>query len=137
NYVAGINQYISEARLDPTKVPAEYAAIGQPQGPADWKPTDVVATADVVGAIFGAGGGNELQSALGLEDARAKFGSRAGSRVWSDFRSAVDPEAPTTVVGHRFPYQIEPRHPRGAALPDPRSARALQRLEHAGTCADG
>src|SRR4051794_7684331 len=26
NYVAGINQYISEAKLDPTKMPAEYAA---------------------------------------------------------------------------------------------------------------
>ena len=33
-YVAGINQYISEARLDPTKMPGEYAAIGRPQGPA-------------------------------------------------------------------------------------------------------
>src|SRR3954452_1329232 len=31
NYVAGINKYIAEARLDPTKMPAEYAAIEQPQ----------------------------------------------------------------------------------------------------------
>src|SRR6059058_1107479 len=35
NYVAGINQYIAEARLDPATMPAEYAAIEQPQGPAD------------------------------------------------------------------------------------------------------
>src|SRR4051812_40791790 len=32
-YTAGINQYIAEARLDPSKMPAEYAAIGQAQGP--------------------------------------------------------------------------------------------------------
>src|SRR5437764_1644882 len=133
SYVAGINQYISEARLDPTKMPAEYAAIGQPQGPGDWKATDVVATADVVGAIFGAGGGNELQSALTLEDARTRFGSRTGSRVWSDFRSALDPEAPTTIVGRRFPYQIEPRHPRGVALPDRGSVRDFNGLNPAAT----
>ena len=29
NYVAGVNQYIAEARLDPTKMPGEYAAIGR------------------------------------------------------------------------------------------------------------
>ena len=33
SYVAGINQYIAEARLDPTKMPGEYAAIGRPLGP--------------------------------------------------------------------------------------------------------
>ena len=43
NYTAGVNQYIAEARLDPSKMPAEYAAIGRPHGPDDWKPTDVVA----------------------------------------------------------------------------------------------
>src|SRR3954454_15472668 len=92
NYVAGINQYIAEARLDPAKMPAEYAAIGRPQGPDDWKGTDIVATADVVGAIFGAGGGRELPSALVLEQAQRKFGKAAGTGVWQDFRSADDPE---------------------------------------------
>ena len=33
NYIAGINAYIAEAKLDPTKMPGEYAAIGQPAGP--------------------------------------------------------------------------------------------------------
>ena len=41
DYVAGINQYISEARTDPTKMPCEYAAIGKPL--EDWKVTDVIA----------------------------------------------------------------------------------------------
>src|SRR3954468_2732733 len=118
NYDAGINQYIAEARLDPTKMPAEYAAIGQPQGPADWKGTDVVATADVVGAIFGAGGGREVPSALVLGQAQKRFGKAAGRRVWQDFREANDPEAPTTTK-RRFPYQTAPKHPVGVAMPDP------------------
>src|SRR3954454_7868284 len=118
NSVAGINQYIAEARLDATKMPAEYTAIGRPQGPDDWKGTDVVATADVVGSIFGAGGGRELPSALVLEQAQKRFGKKRGRRVWHDFRSANDPEAPTTVK-RRFPYQAAPNHPIGVAVPDP------------------
>src|SRR3954469_6246572 len=125
NYVAGINRYIAEARLDPTKMPAEYAAIEQPQGPADWKGTDVVATADVVGSIFGAGGGRELPSALVLDQATKRFGRKAGRRVWHDFRSAEDPEAPTT-IRKRFPYEVTPRHPIGRALPDPGSVTELR-----------
>src|SRR4051794_9970748 len=124
NYVAGINQYIAEARLDPTKMPAEYAAIGRPQGPDDWKGTDVVATADVVGSIFGAGGGRELPSALVLEQAQKRFGSKQGRRVWQDFRSANDPEAPTTVK-KRFPYEVAPMNPIGVAMPDPGSVTDL------------
>src|SRR5207244_2742443 len=73
-YTAGINQYIAEARLDPMKMPAEYAAIGRPQGPEDWKVSDTVAAVTLVGAIFGNGGGRELLSALILEDAQARFG---------------------------------------------------------------
>ena len=38
DYVAGINQYISEARTDPTKMPYEYAAIGKPL--EDWLEAD-------------------------------------------------------------------------------------------------
>jgi acyl-homoserine lactone acylase PvdQ len=125
NYVAGINKYIAEARLDPQKMPAEYAAIGRPQGPDDWKPTDVTATAAVVGSIFGAGGGRELPSALVLQRAIRRFGRGRGRRVWRDFRSAEDPEAPTT-VRKRFPYQKPPRKPRGVALPDPGSITDLR-----------
>jgi acyl-homoserine lactone acylase PvdQ len=125
NYVAGINKYIAEARLDPTKMPAEYAAIERPQGPDDWKGTDVVATADVVGSIFGAGGGRELPSALVLQRAIKRFGRKRGRAVWHDFRSAEDPEAPTT-VRKRFPYEVPPKHPRGVALPDPGSVTELR-----------
>src|SRR5205085_10134043 len=79
SYVAGINQYIAEARLDPTKMPAEYAALGQTLQP--WKATDVVATASLIGAEFGGGGGREVQEAQLLQALEKRFGERGGRRV--------------------------------------------------------
>src|SRR5215217_6458071 len=120
NYVAGINRYIAEARLNPTKMPGEYLAIGRPQGPDDWKRTDLIAAASLVGG----GGGNELawsEVADALDD---RFGKRRGARVFRDFRAAEDPAAPVTVLGKkRFPYQVRPKRPRGVARPDPGSLR--------------
>jgi acyl-homoserine lactone acylase PvdQ len=121
NYVAGINKYIQEARLDPLKMPGEYAAIGRPQGPRDWKNTDVIATASLIGGIFGKGGGKELPAGLMFQDALRRFGRRAGRRVFRDLRTAEDPEAPVTVnPRRRFPYGVEPRRLRrgSTALPD-------------------
>jgi acyl-homoserine lactone acylase PvdQ len=120
NYVAGINKYIQEARLDVNKMPGEYAAINKPQGPDDWNERDIIATAALVGGIFGAGGGRELDSALVLQSLQKRLGRRAGRRAWSDFRSANDPEAPTTVVGKTFNYQKPPKRlAKGSlAMPD-------------------
>ncbi|HZO59483.1 MAG TPA: penicillin acylase family protein [Solirubrobacterales bacterium] len=117
DYVAGINQYISEARSDPTKMPYEYAAIGKPL--EDWQGTDVIATAALIGGIFGKGGGGELGSAVALEEARDRFGGAAGEQAWRDFRRQDDPEAPTTVKSGNgsFPYPTE-RGSAGVALPD-------------------
>ncbi len=127
DYIAGINQYISEARLDPTKMPGEYAAIGKPLGPTDWTCPDVVATASLIGGIFGKGGGRELDSALTLEQAQKHFGGKGGRRVWSDFRNANDPGAPTTVHHERFRYEVPPRkHAKGLALPDPGTVQNSQ-----------
>jgi acyl-homoserine lactone acylase PvdQ len=116
-YVAGINAYIAAARNDPTLMPGEYAAFGtQVQ---DWKGTDVIATASLIGGIFGKGGGRELRSALAMQAFEKRFGRRKGRRAWLDFRSKNDPEAPTTVDRTRFPYQTaSPFSKRGLALPD-------------------
>jgi acyl-homoserine lactone acylase PvdQ len=117
NYVAGINGYITEARLNPNKMPVEYAAIQKPL--EDWKLTDPIATASLIGGIFGKGGGREVESALVLEAARARFGQSAGMSVWRDFRRAEDPEAPTTVRGTSFPYEVPTGiNPAAVALPD-------------------
>jgi acyl-homoserine lactone acylase PvdQ len=121
-YVKGINAYIAEARLNPLKMPGEYAALLRPLGPEDWKVTDVIATASLIGGIFGKGGGRELDSALLLQEARRRFGgARPGRQVWRDLRSAEDPEAPVTVHGGtRFPYRVEPSPlaPGSLAMPD-------------------
>jgi len=128
NYVAGINQYIAEARLDPTKMPGEYAAIGRPLGPDDWKVTDLIATASLVGGIFGQGGGRELAEGDLLRAFTARFGKKKGRTLWEQFAAFDDPDAPTTVKGTRFPYQTKPRKRANGAevLPDPGSFKALE-----------
>jgi acyl-homoserine lactone acylase PvdQ len=132
NYLRGINAYIAEARINPLKMPGEYAAIGRPQGPTDWKAEDVVATAAVVGAIFGVGGGKEVEAAQALQAARARFGRRRGTAIWRAFRSVDDPSAVTTVRGTRFPYALPPKRPRGVALPDPGTVKPTELVEKAG-----
>jgi hypothetical protein len=131
HYLAGINAYIAEARLNPLKMPGEYAAIGRPQGPEDWKPEDVVATAAVIGAIFGVGGGEEIEGAHALQLARKQFGRQRGTRIWRAFRSLDDPEGVTTVIAKRFPYALRPKRPRGVALPDPGSVEPTELIEKA------
>jgi acyl-homoserine lactone acylase PvdQ len=107
NYVEGINEYIKEAGKDQSKMPGEYAAINK-AGPAPWNTRDIIATAALVGGIFGAGGGREVPSAQILQALQRRFGRAAGRGAWHDFRSADDPEAPTTVRGKRFNYQKPP-----------------------------
>ena len=123
SYVAGINAYIAEARLNPNKMPAEYAAFGK-SGPVDWKDTDVIAEASLIGGIFGRGGGQELLSAMFLTELEERFGRAQARRVWRDFRAKDDPEHTNTVIGKRFPYQTgSPFSKRGLALPDPGSVK--------------
>jgi acyl-homoserine lactone acylase PvdQ len=122
NYVAGINQYISEAQLDPSKLPAEYGLLGIPL--QQWKGTDVIATASLIGGIFGKGGGNELLSAQTLQAFEKRFGVKRGRRAWSDIRSKDDPETPNTILKKRFPYETgSPFSKRGLAMPDPGSVK--------------
>jgi hypothetical protein len=121
NYVAGVNTYIAEARMNPSLMPGEYAAFGK-TGPEDWKGTDVIATASLIGGIFGKGGGREVRSALALQAFEKRFGRKRGRRAWLDFRSKNDPEAPTTIQGKHFPYETRSAFAkRGLALPDPGS----------------
>jgi acyl-homoserine lactone acylase PvdQ len=120
-YVAGINAYIAEAKLDPTKMPGEYAAIGRPLGPERWKMTDLIATASLVGGIFGKGGGRELTQAVLLQSFRSRFGEEQGTRLWREWAAYEDADAPTTLRGRRFPYQVPPEGSLTGdhVLPDP------------------
>ncbi|HMJ35325.1 MAG TPA: penicillin acylase family protein [Baekduia sp.] len=120
DYVAGVNTYINEARLDPTKMPGEYAAIGRLLGPDPWKGTDVIATASLVGAIFGKGGGQELGMAQFLQRLQDRFGDEDGRKLWYQLAAFDDPDAPTTVKEGSFPYQQPAAQPAQGAevLPD-------------------
>ncbi len=125
NYVAGVNRYISEAQLDVTKMPGEYAAIGRALGPDPWRVTDIIATASLVGGIFGKGGGQELTQMELRRSFVERYGSRRGQALWREWAAFEDADAPTTVRGRRFPYQTPPRRParRGLAIADAGSLR--------------
>ena len=141
DYIAGINQYIAEAKIDLLKMPGEYAAIGKPQGPGDFKPEDLIAIASLVGGIFGNGGGDELGSMQVYQAAQKRFGPKAGARVWHDFREAEDPEAPTTVHnGAQFPYENFPKKAAkgSSALPDAGTFRSTrgQTISHSSSASN-
>ncbi|HUR83705.1 MAG TPA: penicillin acylase family protein [Solirubrobacteraceae bacterium] len=125
NYVAGVNEFISEAKADVTRMPGEYAAIGRPLGPDPWRVTDIIATASLVGGIFGKGGGQELTQMELRRSFLERYGSRRGQVLWREWAAFEDPDAPTTVRGRRFSYQAQPKRParRGLAIADKGSLR--------------
>ena len=119
SYVAGVNAYVSKARLNPAFLPADYVAAAPSLLPQLWSPADVVAIAGLIGGIFGRGGGNEVANAHLLQYLQGRYGATAGMQAFRDFRKANDPLAPTTVVDRSFPYEIPGTiDPSLTALPD-------------------
>ncbi|WP_330468476.1 penicillin acylase family protein [Streptomyces longwoodensis] len=123
-YLDGINAYI-DASDSGRYFPGEYVLTGHKDsitnaGTIDhFKVTDLVALASVVGALFGSGGGGEVNNALSLLAAQEKYGVAEGTKVWESFRERNDPEAVLTVHdGQGFPYATRPDTPQGEALPD-------------------
>ncbi|WP_329563854.1 penicillin acylase family protein [Kitasatospora sp. NBC_01266] len=123
-YVDGINAYITQAYNNRT-FPGEYDLTGQVNAITNagsiqpFKLTDLVALASVIGALFGSGGGGQLQSAEVKEAADARYGTALGDQVWQSLREANDPEAVTTLHdGQSFPYALPPSDPQGVAMPD-------------------
>lgn len=98
-YVAGIN--------------AERKSAGLELPP--WTRTDVVAMTCLLGARFGAGGGDETRRAEFFSALQAKLGAQAQS-VFNDLRELNDPKAPTTIA-KPFPYG-----PQTAGAPGPGNA---------------
>lgn len=117
SYIAGVNQWIAQATLDPTKLSGDYAAaVGPPQ---PWTVKDVIAIAGLVGGIFGKGGGGELSNTHLIQYLDKTIGEAQAKPTFKAFRSRNDPLAPTTIVDKAFPYDL-PGHidPRTTALPD-------------------
>lgn len=104
-YVDGINQYIAEARTDPTKLPAEYEALQIV--PEDWRPTDTVAIASLIGSELGVGGGGELANANFIGALQKKgFTFKKARRILKDFNFPNDPESPVTTT-KRFVWNTD------------------------------
>ncbi|WP_327291835.1 penicillin acylase family protein [Streptomyces sp. NBC_01198] len=123
-YVDGINSYITASK-NGRYFPGEYVLTGHVDAITNagaiepFKLTDLIALASVVGALFGTGGGGEVQSALSLLAAQQQYGVAEGTKVWESFRERDDPEATATVHdGTGFPYAGEPATAKGQALPD-------------------
>ncbi|WP_369245459.1 penicillin acylase family protein [Streptomyces sp. R41] len=123
-YIDGINAYI-DASDSGRYFPGEYVLTGHKDsitnaGTIDhFKLTDLVALASVIGALFGSGGGGEVNNAISLLAAQSKYGVTEGTKIWESFRERNDPEAVLTVHnGESFPYASKPGSPQGEALPD-------------------
>jgi hypothetical protein len=91
-YVAGINAQYKGANLDVKP----------------WTRDDVVAMTCLLGARFGAGGGDEVR--------RSQLYAAAGAKTFDDLRELNDAAAPTTLA-KRFPYG-----PQSASAPGPGNA---------------
>ncbi|MFJ8362620.1 penicillin acylase family protein [Streptomyces sp. NPDC093984] len=123
-YLAGVNAYI-DASDSGRYFPGEYVLTGHKDSITNagtiehFKVTDLVALASVIGALFGSGGGGEVNNAISLLAAQSKYGVEEGTRVWESFRERNDPEAVLTVHnGESFPYATKPSSPQGEALPE-------------------
>jgi acyl-homoserine lactone acylase PvdQ len=128
DYLAGVNAYIS-AVTAANDFPGEYDLTNQSMSP--FTETDLIAIADVIGALFGNGGGEQLQSALVKQAAEAEYGTSAGDAVWSALREQNDPEATLTIHdGTAFPYG-QATGENGLAMPDAGSVNAVNIVQNA------
>lgn len=94
-FAAGVNRYICEARLDPSKLPSEYAALGFL--PDDWAVTDSVAVADYEMGAFGAFGGDEVRNAAFFFDVASRVKKGKAKKIFTDHFPLFDPQSPTTI----------------------------------------
>lgn len=111
-FSAGVNQYISEASTDPSKMPAEFVLLGDlPIAP--WTDDDTEAFGEYAGRFFGEFGHGELSAARTYLDLVAKEGQPAAERAFEDLFPLNDPRAPHTVPDSSGTF---PRHT-GADVP--------------------
>ena len=92
---------------------------------APWTRVDVVATTCLLGARFGAGGGDETRRSEFFSALQSKLGAAKGLSVFNDLRRQNDAAAPTTLA-KGFPYGPQTAGAPGAgnAVVDDASAQA-------------
>ena len=82
-FVAGVNAYIQKSGL---QIPP-------------WNRNDFVASAALIGGIFGVAGGDETRRAEFLDALQKKMGPVEGRQVWDSLRQVKDPNSPVSVPG--------------------------------------
>jgi len=104
-FTDGMNAYIAEARLDPTKLPAEYLLFGLEL--EDWRLSDSAASGVAFCTVIGFcnGGGGEHRNLQLWQALTARYGERVGAKLYDDLRAAEDASAPTT-TRRAFPYLV-------------------------------
>jgi acyl-homoserine lactone acylase PvdQ len=95
-FVAGVNGFIQKSGL---QIPA-------------WNRNDFVASAALIGGIFGVAGGDEVRRSEYLSALQTKMGGAEGRQVWDNLRQVKDLDSPTTLPG-TFSYG----EAAGSALP--------------------
>lgn len=81
---------------------------------------DIYGVNALLGQIFGEGGGDEARRSTLLSSLRRRLGTKAGTTVWEDLTTHLDPGAPATMT-KRFPYLAVPERATGNAVLDPGS----------------
>jgi acyl-homoserine lactone acylase PvdQ len=94
-YIDGINARIQEDLMDPTKLPAEYAALNVQ--PKPWDVSDTAAMAVLLVTQFTVSNGGEERNAQMRLEFQKRFGKRWRG-PWGDLREAEDPEALTVAL---------------------------------------
>src|SRR6185312_13720738 len=74
---------------------------------APYTRNDVTAIGTLIGAVFGAGGGNEAASAQFLSALQQRLGAAKGLQVWNDLRQQLNPLTPVSIA-KPFPYESGP-----------------------------
>ena len=128
-YVAGINAYIAEARLNPLE--AARPSTRRSTGRRDRRLEGHRHGRDRARGRRDPRRGRRRRAGLRAgrcERARTRFGRRAGDRVWRDFRSADNPAAPMTVARRgRSPIRGGSGRRKAPALPDRGSLAGARR----------
>ncbi|MFP5297588.1 MAG: penicillin acylase family protein [Actinomycetota bacterium] len=108
-YADGVNAYMDEVRMDPTRMPFEYQATGNlpPQHPEEWTPQDTLYIAVLQLRVFGETAGGELLNAGFYSHLVERLGKKKGRALYSDLLFQNDPKSPTSIPTSEANFQTQ------------------------------
>jgi acyl-homoserine lactone acylase PvdQ len=102
--VQGMNAAVLDMRSGVVPVPPSLGDAGLDL-PTPFRTTDIVAIVCIVRALFGAGGGAELDNANRFLSAIEDVGPERGAAVYEDLRNRMNDDGPTHTLD-TFPYHL-------------------------------